>query len=536
MNPSRFKLSTMIIFFVCLVVLTSLVITSLLVTESVSETIEKQLEGKAVNVSRIVAESQVARDGLQDEAMEQAIQNYAMAIQDATEVLFVVVMDMEGIRKSHPNPEQLGGPFVGGDEKRALQGQEYTSRSTGTLGRSVRSFTPILNDQQVQIGAVAVGISLQDVEASIQQSRKQILVGSIIGLLVGVLGAFWLARYIKKSLFGLEPYAIARIHEERNQMLHSVYEGVIAIDRDSRIVLVNKSARQIFQKAGLLSKDPVGMHINDFLPVPMMDSVLGDRQAVLDEEQNLNGVSIISNRVPLVVNGQVIGAIATFRDKTEVNQLAEQLTGVKMYADTLRAQSHEFMNQLHVLLGMIKMREFDQVQDFIAKLVNHQAYEVGNVIRHIKDPVFAGFIIGKISYAREARVNLIVSCETEIPKPANSSVTHELITILGNVIDNAIDNVMDKEQRRIVVEFSYIDELLTMTVEDTGSGIPEELQHVIFEKGISSKEGEHRGFGLHLTKGSVEKLGGSIEIESEMEKGTAFTIIIPFEAGGENDD
>lgn len=516
--------------------LVSLLVTSLLVSNATSDNIEKQLEGKAVNVSRVVAHSQVVQNGLQNEAMEERIQEYTLNIQQATDVLFVVVMNMEGIRKSHPNSERIGNPFVGGDEKRVLQGEEYTSRSEGTLGESIRSFTPIFDGQQNQIGAVAVGISLEEVEASIQQNQWQILIGSSIGLLFGTIGAFWLARYIKRSLFGLEPYAIARIHEERNQMLHSAHEGIIAIDKDSKIVLVNKSARRILQKAGLLEKEPTGMAINEVLPGFMLDHILDKGKPVLDEEQNLNGVSIISNRVPLIVNDEVIGAIATFRDKTEMNQLAEELTGVEMYAETLRAQSHEFMNQLHVLLGMIKLKEYNQVENFIAKLADHQVHEVGSITRHVMDPVFAGFIIGKISYAREAHVDLAVSCETEIPQPADPAVTHELITIAGNIIDNAIENVMGKAQKNIRVTFSYIDELLTMTVADMGTGIPEEMQEAIFTKGVSSKEGEHRGYGLFLVKNSVEKLEGSIEVFSELNKGTTFVIIIPYEAGGDSDD
>lgn len=522
-------------FFVCFVVLVSLLITNLLVTDSASENIENQLKEKVVSTSRIVAESQVVQNGLQADATG-SIQNYALAIQQATEVLFVVVMDMDGIRKSHPNPELIGSPFAGGDEKRVLRGEEYTSRSEGTLGESIRSFRPIFDSNGNQVGAVAVGISLKEVEEAIQQNQRRILTGSLIGLLFGVVGAFWLARYIKKSLFGLEPYAIARIHEERNQMLHSVYEGIIAIDKDSRIVLVNKSARQIFQRAGFLEKEPIGMEINAFLPGLMLDRVLGERKPILDEEQNLNGVSIISNRVPLVVNNKVVGAIATFRDKTEINQLAEQLTGVEMYAETLRAQSHEFMNQLHVLLGMIKLEEYEQVARFIAKLVDHQVHEVGNVTRHVKDPVFAGFIIGKISYAREAHVELTVSCETEIPKPSDSAVTHELITIVGNVIDNAIENVTGTVQKNISVQFSYIDELLAITVMDMGSGIPEDMQEAIFAKGISSKEGDRRGFGLYLVKNSVEKLEGSIEVISELDKGSTFSILVPYQAGDDSDD
>ncbi|HSJ37690.1 MAG TPA: DcuS/MalK family sensor histidine kinase [Planococcus sp. (in: firmicutes)] len=533
---SRYKLSAIIIFFVCLVVLVSLLITNLLVANTSGEAIEQQLEEKAISVSRTAAESQVIRNGLKSEGKEENIQDYAMAVQQATNVLFVVVMDMEGIRKSHPNPDNIGKSFAGGDELRVLQGEAYKSRAEGTLGQSVRSFTPIFDDNKNQIGAVAVGISLQEVEAAIQQNRETILIGSLIGLLFGVIGAIWLARYIKKSLFGLEPHEIARIHEERNQMLHSVYEGVIAIDKDSRILLANKSARDLFQKAGFPGKEPIGMAIHEFLPGIELDRVLHQNRTILDEEQELNGLSIISNHVPLLVNEEVIGAIVTFRDKTEIGQLAEQLTGIEMYAETLRAQSHEFMNQLHVLLGLIKLEEYDQVSNFIGKLVDHQVYEVGNITRHIKDPVLAGFIIGKISFAREAGVVLAVSCETEIPKPADPAVTHELITIIGNVTDNAIDNVSDTDHKSITLLLSYIDELLTITISDLGTGIPEEMQEAIFTKGVSSKEGYHRGFGLHLVKSSVEKMEGSIDVVSALNKGATFEIVVPYEAGGDSDD
>ncbi len=514
----------------------SLLITNLLIADTSGEVIGRQLEEKAVSISRTAAESRVIREGLQSEAAEGIIQDYSLAVQQATDVLFVVVMDMEGIRKSHPNPANIGKAFAGGDEQRVLQGEAYTSRAEGTLGYSVRSFTPIFDANEDQIGAVAVGISLQEVDAAILQNRKTILVGSLIGLLFGIIGAFWLARYIKKSLLGLEPHEIARIHEERNQMLHSVYEGVIAIDQNSRIMLANKSARELFRKAGFMDKEPIGLSVQEFLPGIELDQVLQKKKMILDEEQKLNGLSIISNHVPLLVKDEVIGAIITFRDKTEIDQLAEQLTGIEMYADTLRAQSHEFMNQLHVLLGLIKLEEYEQVSNFIAKLVDHQAYEVGTITRYIKDPVLAGFIIGKISFAREAHVELIIYCETEIPKPADPAVTHEQITIIGNVIDNAIDNVGGKEHQSIKVTLSYIDELLAITISDTGTGIPEELQETIFMKGVSSKEGHHRGFGLHLVKNSVEKLGGSIDLESYENEGTTFEIVLPYEAGGHSDD
>lgn len=532
MRKSRLKLSTIIILLVCLVVLVSLLITDLLITDYTGENIRNQLEEKATIISRTVAESQIVKKGLQGEVDQDKIQEYAMTIQEKSNVLFVVVMDMNGIRMSHPVPGRIGKHFVGGDEDRVLQGEEYISTSMGTLGKSLRAFTPIYDENQKQIGAVAVGISLKAVQDSIQQSHKRVIIGSIFGMLVGIIGAFLLAKYIKSSLFGLEPHVIARIHEERNRMLYSVREGIIAIDKENTIVLVNKSARQIFQRAGLMNQEPVGMKSNDFLPGTMLNQVLKEEVTDLDEEQTINGVSIITNRVPLVVKDQVVGAIATFRDKTEVNQLAEQLTGVQTYANALRAQSHEFMNQLHVLLGLIKMEDYEEVNHFISKLVQHQAHEVGNVTSYIKDPTVAGFMIGKMSAARESHVHLTIECKTEIPQPKNSENSHDLITILGNLIDNAVDSVWGSTQKQIDVSLSYIDELLTIKVADTGKGILQNTYEEIFQKGVSTKEGNHRGFGLYLTKQSVEKMEGSIDVDSDAEQGTTFTLIIPYESGG----
>ncbi|MFC0524703.1 DcuS/MalK family sensor histidine kinase [Pontibacillus salicampi] len=528
MQKYPLKLSTIIILFVCLVVIISLLITGWLIRNSTTNNIETQLREKAVIISRTVADSQVVEDELQGEPTEESVQSYAMEVQRDADVMFVVVMDMDGIRKSHPEPDRIGKHFVGGDEKRVLEGEEYVSRSTGTLGDSLRAFSPVYGDDGNQVGAVAVGISLDAVQSSIMESQKRIVLGCFLGVFVGIVGAVVLARYIKRSLFGLEPSTIARIHEERNQMLQSVHEGIIAIDTDANIVLVNRSARDILHKAGLKTSDPIGLNINEYLPNTRLNQVLQGKEFGVDQEQRINGISIITSRVPVVVNDRIIGAIATFRDKTEVNQLAEQLTGVQMYADTLRAQSHEFMNKLHVLQGMITLGEYENVKQYISRLVDYSAYEVGNVTRYVKDAAFAGFLIGKMSYAREMKVELTVSCETEIPE-TDSSFVHEIITILGNVIDNAIDSVaLHNEEREVYVELSFIDDLMTMTVWDNGPGLPKEYEEIMFKKGFSTKKGIDRGYGLFLTKQSVEGLDGSIDVEVNS-TGTKFRVIIPYE-------
>lgn len=524
----RFKLSIIIIFFVCLVVLISLMITDLLISNSVSKNIRKTQEEKALIVARTVSKSNIVIHALEDNQAARAAQDYTNEIQSATDVLFIVIMDMNGIRLTHPNEEMIGKSFVGGDEKAALKGKEYVSVSRGTLGQSVRAFTPIYNDKNKQIGAAAVGISLSSLETALETSHKNILIVTIFGLLIGIIGAIILAKYIKKILLGLEPFAISRILEERSTMLQSVHEGIIAVDHTSTITLVNKSALQILKRAGL-SQKPIGMKIYDYMPSTRLDHVLKTGQPELDEEQTINGVSILVNRVPLFVNGAVVGAISTFRDKTEVNQLAEQLTGVRTYAEALRAQSHEFLNRLHVISGMVQLKSYNQLAAFIRTLVDYRNQEFGSITQHLKDPALAGFIMGKISYSREAKVDLSIECTSIIPEPAENKTTHELITILGNLLDNAIEAMTDSEDKTVEVHLSYEDNWLLIEVSDSGPGIANELQKEVFKKGYSTK-GENRGFGLYLVEKSIEALGGELIIDSKLRLGTNFYVKIPYKA------
>ena len=507
--------------------LLSLLITDLLVSRTVTETIRNNQEEKAKIVSRTVAKSIIVQNALEDKHVNvDAIQDYTMDIQQAADVMFVVVMDMEGIRKSHPDPTLIGKRFKGGDEGYVLDGNEHISISEGTLGKSLRAFTPIFRSDGEQIGAVAVGISLSSVEEALGQGHRTIIIGSIIGILAGILGAIILARYIKKILFGLEPFAIAKIHQERNTMLQSVHEGVLAVDRQGVITLINKSALEIFQYTGL-SKNPVGMKISEFLPTSNLERVLETGKAEHDVELTINGVSILVNRAPLIVNEQVVGAISTFRDKTEVNRLAEQLTGVKMYADALRAQSHEFMNRLHVILGMVKMNYHEELEQYITQLVDHQNHEAQQVIKNIKDPALAGFLMGKLSFARENKVEMIIQSDTIIPESQETKTTHELITIIGNLIDNAIDAMCDLDEKYVKVLLDYEQDILEIRVRDYGTGISLQQFPKLFEKGFSTK-GENRGYGLYLVKNSIDQLGGSLQLNVRIKKGTEFIIQIPY--------
>ncbi len=509
---------------VCTVVIFSLLVTDILISHNVERTTEDSQAEKAKTIAHIVANESIVIDGLIGKADASAIQTYTNRILKNTGVQFIVVMDMNGIRKSHPNPQKIGHHFIGGDEGPALKGKEHVSLAEGTLGISMRVFVPVFSETGEQLGAVAVGISADNVKERVKESRHIIYIGVGVGILVGIIGAILLARHIKKSLFGLEPHRIAKILEERNTMLQSVKEGIIAVDKEANVTLINNEAKRLFKKSGL-EEDFIGKDVELYMPNSRIKEVLQTGEVQLNEEQNIYGITIVTNRVPLYVKGEIVGAIATFRDKTEIRKLAEELTGIRLYAEALRAQSHEFMNKMHVVLGLTHMKQYEELQKYISGMVSEHQYEIGGIMKRIKSPVFAGFLLGKLSYAREKNIKLIISEDSYMPEIEDESITHELITIVGNLIDNALEAVTNCEKKQVEVEIQYGDTLI-ITVQDTGKGIPEEEIGALFKKGYSTK-GDNRGYGLYLVTESIQRINGEIYVYSLVGQGTTITIEIP---------
>lgn len=531
MKKGKLSLQAIIIIFVCIVVALSLGITDFIISKRITSSVEQTEKEKTLNVAKMVALSPQVIGALEGKANKKNVQVFSNQIRKKTNVNFVVVMDMKGIRLSHPEPEKIGKHFTGGDEGPVLKGKEYVSISKGTLGRSMRAFTPIKDARGKQVGAVAVGISLESVTKAVHKGRMGIMIGTVIGILIGVVGAVGLARYLKKILLGLEPFAIARLLEERSSMLQSVREGIIAIDQEGNITLVNRAASKLLKKAGL-EGNPIGRNVEEYLPETRLTRIVKSGESEMDQEQNLLGVTILVNRVPVIVGNQPVGAIATFRDKTEVQVLAEQLTGVRNYADALRAQAHEFMNKLHVILGLVRTEQYDTLANYVSETVNHRETEVGFVTKKVQDPVLAGFLIGKLSFARESGAFLSFECANTLPMPANSEVTHELITIIGNLVDNAMEAIADRPIKKVELKLDYAEDILTVEVKDTGMGMTKSLQNKILDKGFSTK-GDNRGFGLYLLAQAIERLEGDLIISSKPGKGTNFAVYIPYKAEDE---
>jgi len=518
------KLNTLVTLMVSSVIGSVLLVIFALYFMQITKATRDGVKDTALAIARTLADSPDVKRGLLLSAQKSQIQPVAEAITRRNDLLFAVVTNMQGVRYSHPDKHLIGKKFIGEDLKPALAGNENVSVNHGVLAEALRVFTPVYDDQHRQIGVVAIGISLNKVDQEISRSRWGVIWTVLFSALMGTLGTWGLVHLLKRILFGLEPYEISALFEQRQAMLQSLKEGVIAIDSQGRVTMINHTARQIL----LLPTHSAEMPHH----VPMLASLRRVSQtgkALQDQEIDCNGRLLLCNTFPVKSQNAVIGAISTFRDKTEIRELMQRMDGMVSYVDALRTHSHEFMNKLHVILGLLHMKRYDKLEEYIIQTAQNYQTDIGAIQNKIKSPVIAGFLLGKINRAKEAGISLTLAEECQVPDTPNTEHVTVLITVLGNLIENALDAMADQPEGEISLLMHYQNGWLSCEISDDGPGIdPSRLAH-IFTKGFSTK-GENRGVGLFLARQQLEKLGGEIVVESEPGVFTQFFVQIPWDS------
>lgn len=486
-------------------------------------------------VANAIASSQQVVEGLSNptSGSRRRIQEFSQLIQKVAGVEFIVVIDMNAVRISHPDPAKIGKQMVGNDEGQALRGEAYFSSARGSLGLSQRAFVPVFDDSGRQVGAVVVGILTRSIDQAAASVNQPILSALTLALLIGIVLSVLFSNSIKKILFGLEPLEIARQLGERNAVLESVREGIIAIDSDGRLTVVNNEAKRILSLAGIFD-NLVGQKVDKYIPHTRLAEVLTSGEPEFDREQDLNGIRILTNRIPLYANGEVVGAIATFRDMSEISKLAEELTGVNRYVEALRSSAHEFLNKLHVINGLAHSNNRQVLIDYLSDTINENKDEQAFINEAIHDPVLSAFLTSKFSRAREMGVDLLLEIDDALPKIAQPEVSHAMVTLLGNLLDNAFDAVQASETKEINLHLARQGSNWTIEVSDHGPGIPANQIPDIFQRGFSTK-GEHRGIGLFLVSAALNKLNGTMDVSSQKGFGMTFFIRIPSEVIENND-
>lgn len=537
MKIGRFRLGmqTTITFMALTVVAVALLVLYAMISIQISNQTRTGLEQRAVGIARTVSCSPTLRSALSPGGNPAVVQSYAEDVRRINDIQFVVVIDMKSIRLSHPDPSRIGEHFIGGDEQPALSGEETISTADGSLGRSVRAFSPIYGEDGQQIGAVAVGLPVSSIRDAVGQNMGALYGALLIGGLLGTIGAVLLARRFKRMTFGMEPYEIARVLEERSAMLQSAKEGIVAADRELHITLMNAEAKRLIGETedghGKISRSlSASAPESDFRSLIRMDRIVSTGEPIYDLEVEMGGTTLLVNIVPIRIEGRIEGAMATFRDKTEIVLLSERLSGISLYAEALRAQTHEFMNKLHIIMGLNHMKRYDRLGSYLQEAIPSLQIEAGVVTTQVKDPVMAGFLLGKLSRLRETGVRLTIDEEGILPEAAEPSVSRELVTIVGNLLENAIEAPRSEGMpKEVHLSFTYQNERLVIEVRDNGTGISGESLDKMYEQGYSTKAGD-RGVGLYLVRRSVDRLGGSVRLRHNTEgvEGAWFTVELPY--------
>jgi two-component system, CitB family, sensor kinase len=459
------------------------------------------------------------------------LQNLIENIRLRNGVQFIVIMDMEGIRYSHPVEEKIGKKFEGGDEKRVLLlGESYVSEGSGSLGKSIRAFVPVYREGE-QVGAACVGILINYVDSEIYSKLLSFIPFILVGICLGIIVAVMLSRNIKKKMFGLEPEEIAWMLKEKETVLQCVDEGIIAVDKNTNIILYNYVAAKIIG----LTKEDIGKSIEDFIEEGLAKKVIKSRKPLRNTELHIRkGMDILCSFNPIIdENDNVMGLVASFKDLTEVKKTAEELTGIKNMAWSLRAQNHEFMNKLHTISGLIQLGEYDEAVEYISTVTRARNKVNSILINSIKDLSIAALLLAKYNKAEEARVKFIIDENSCISSQLAKTKTDDIISILGNLLDNSLDAVSNDGTGVIKVGIWEDVGNINIIVENNGRGIDEAIKDNLYKLGVSSKEGQ-RGCGMYIVKKIVDYSGGKISLEESSDK-ISWNITLPVERMNVND-
>ncbi|WP_081903233.1 sensor histidine kinase [Microbispora rosea] len=457
---------------------------------------------RAVAIS--VADAPTVLDALDDPDPSAVLQPYAERVRAEAGLDFITIMDREGRRYTHPNPRQIGGHFLGTTAP-ALAGRTFTETYTGTLGPSVRAVTPVRDAAGRVRALVSAGITVAKISAEVRGQIGSAVLTGLLGLAAGIAGAYLVGARLRRQTHGLGPAELSRMYEYHNAILHAVREGLLLVDRDGRLTLANDGARELLGLPG----DAEGRHVGDLGLSPSLAAMLGSGESRSDEI-HLTGERVLVASAAVVRSGaRSLGTVVTLRDHTELQALTGQLDAERGFAESLRSAAHEAANRLHTVVALVELGRADQAVEFATAELRAAQRLTDRVVGAIREPVLAALLLGKSAAAAERGVDLVISPDSELGDVALDS--RDLVTIVGNLIDNAIDAaVQGPPPARVRVCLRAEDGTFLIRVADSGPGIDPGVVRDVFRRGWSTK-GDGRGLGLAMAGQAARRLGGGIE-------------------------
>ncbi|GAA3276914.1 sensor histidine kinase [Paenarthrobacter aurescens] len=503
----------------------------------VYERIGTEAENQALTLARTVAADPDIRSGVQTISKEEGtpppdvlaageLQAAAEAIRARTGALFVVITDETGLRLAHPETARLG-ERVSTDPSVALGGQEITTRNTGTLGPSAGAKVPVYAPEGAGgiVGEVSVGYSIESLSNSLARDIVPIALTAGGALLAGALASFLLRRRLQRLTLGLEPEEISTLVHDQVAVLQGVDDGVIGIAADGRISVFNAAAARLLDMPDATGQDWASA------PVPEQLKQL-TRPAARDAE----AVEIVAGGRVLVASARKawhrqedLGWVVMLRDRTELQQLTRQLDAVGTMSAALRAQRHEFANQLHTIAGFMSIGQHNAAKEYLARIsaTGPLKFPVEQA-QLLQDTYLQAFIGAKGVEASERGVALRIGPETLVR--GHVADPQDVTTVLGNLIDNAVSAAVAGSSEERWVEVELLDDAtqtggtLHIVVGDSGDGLGSLEPEEVFAEGFTTSDqpvrpGAGQGLGLALVRQLARRRGGDVRVLEPGAKG-----------------
>ena len=464
-----------------------------------------------------------------------ALQPYAEQVRKESDTDFVVIMSRDGIRYTHPDPNQIGKRFLGHIEA-AQQGNVVREDYTGTLGASARVVVPVDDDGTV-VGLVSVGIRKTAVGEQVRSRLPGLLLAGLAAALLSGLGTALVARRVRRQTHGLDERQLREMYEYYDAVLHAVSEGLVITDLDGRLRLANDEAMRLLD----LPPDAVGRAIDDLGLTAPLAAVLGDAGPHQDELHVTAARVLVVNTAAARWEGRLLGQVTTLRDRTDLEALTGELDSARGLSEALRSQAHEASNRLHTIISLIELGHPDRALDFATDELQVSQRLTDSVVGAVDEPALTALLLGKAAEAHERGIDFEIAPQSTW-RP-DIAPTRDVVTIVGNLLDNAFDAVaavdLSSGVRRVTISASSHpadgdgdgDEgagCAVLVVSDTGPGLPPGGVDDAFRRGFSTKEqgsAGRRGIGLALVAQSVTRLGGHLEVSGP--PGATFTVRLP---------
>ncbi|MCQ9162663.1 MULTISPECIES: sensor histidine kinase [unclassified Arthrobacter] len=500
-------LTTQILLSMLSLLLLAVVLGAFLFTVVSNQTLDRQYQLRALGIATTTAAMPEVRSALEAKDPHHTIAALAREIVATANPSYVVVTDRNGIRYSHPNPALIGKKLE--EPVAVLDGKTHLGFDPGSLGLSANAKAPIFSADGAVIGEVSVGI-LDTRERDEQAANIWLIAGfSALVLLLSIAGSLLLSRRIKRVTFNLEPSEIAFLLQEREALLHGIREAVIGLDDDGRVTVINEEARRLLKVEGTA----LGMPVAELVPDGRLRQLLTGRLDGVDQVALTEDALLVVNRMPVSIGGRSIGSVVTLRDRTEIEGLVRDLHSVQGLMEAMRALEHEYANRLYVVDGLLELGDVAQARTYVSQ-ISESSRSLGEGLRsRIAPPELAALLLAKITVAAEQDVQIKVTAESRLERPLVDAA--ELLTVVGNLLDNAVDALAGSPRpRTVTVQLDDADGVF-IAVRDNGPGVPADRIDAVVVDGYSTKDtrpGMRRGIGLALVRRIVHRAGGTLDV------------------------